>query len=215
MAATRSVVDLYNFMAYVVRKERGQYLTIPDAQQALNTGQIDAVEEWFAGYGVDQKLHDALRPLRVYQPFTSTPAGFVNFPANYMHLLGNPFTVAGSTVNPITFVNEDELPLALTSALRPVDNSNPIAVDSATGFSIFPQSEQTGGYYYLRNPTQCDISYTQVGRTITFSVGNSINLDFGEGYLNNVIAKALRYVGINMAEQEVSQFANQYNQETK
>lgn len=211
----RTLDTLYDFYQYIIRKERGVFVTPPQFTANLDAGQMDAFEEWFRPYGVNQEVHDALRPFRIYQPFTSNAAGFVAFPPDYQHLLGQPFTVAGSTVNRVNFVNEDELPFALTSQGRPVSDAYPIAVDSDTGFSIFPQTQQIGAYFYLRRPATPVYGFTQVGRVVTYNPATSTQLEWNDAYINNILAKALRYAGVNMDEAGISEYANQYNQETK
>lgn len=211
----RNINDLYNLFRDICRKERGVYITIPQFNSYMDSGQLDAFFEYFKGYGANQQIHDALRVFKVYQPFTSTSAGFVTYPSDYVNLLGNVFTVTGSTVNTVTPVNEDELSYALTSQLRPVSTSFPIMVDTATGFSIYPQSTQTGAYFYLKRPATPNLAYTQSGRTITYDSAGSTQLEWEEIYWNNILAKALRYAGVYMGEKEVSDFANQYNAETQ
>lgn len=211
----RSISDLYTFYLYIVRKERGVFVTPAQFTANLDAGQMDCFEEWFKPYGENQEIHDALRPFRVYQQFTSSSSGFVTYPDGYMHLLGTPFTVTGSTVNTVKFVNEDELSFALTSQLRAVTTAYPIAVDSNTGFSIYPQSQQTGAYFYLRRPIAPIYGFSQVGRVITYNSATSVQLEWNEIYINNIIAKSLRYAGINMNDEGVAKFAEIYNQETK
>jgi len=211
----RNINDYYNFYLYVCRKERGTFVTPTQFTQNLDAGQLDCFEEWFKPYGANQEIHDALRPFRVYQIFTSNAAGFVTYQSDYFHLLGQPFTVTGSTVNRIEFLNEDELPFALTSQLRPVTTAYPIAVDTSTGFSIYPQTTQTGAYFYLRRPATPVLSFTQVGRVITYDSATSVQLEWNEVYINNILAKALKYAGINMNEQGILQYAEAYNNETK
>lgn len=211
---SRNLNDLYNLYQYVLRKERGVFTTIPQFTQNLDAGQLDAVEDWYSEYGKNQIIHDALRTIRVYQPFTSNFSGFVTYASDYIHLLGQPFTVTGSRVNPIEFINEDELPFALTSQLRPITTTNPIAVDSSTGFSIYPQSQQTGAYFYLRRPLTPVYSYTQSGRTITYDNATSVQLEFNEMYWNNILARALTYASVYMDEEGILKFAEMYKQET-
>jgi len=213
--ATRNINTIYNLFKDLVRKERGVFITIAQFNSFMDSGQMDAFAEWFAPYGKDQKLHDALRQLRVYYQFTSDASGFVTFPSDYIHLLGNPFTITGSTVNTLRFLNEDEVSFALTSQLRPVVNAYPIAVDTATGFSIYPQQTQVGFFWYLKRPSTITLAYTQVGRAITYDPINSVQPEFSDIYINNLIAKALKYAGVNMDEKGVTDFANQYNQETQ
>lgn len=211
----RNISNVVDFMSYIVRKERGVMLLISDAVNALDVGQLDALEEYFKQYGVSQVVHDALKPFRVFYQFTSDAAGFVTYPAAVVHLLGTPWTVTGSTANGIRFVNEDELTTLFNSQLRPIDNSYPIAVDTAAGFSIYPQQTQIGYFWYLRRPVLPVYAYTQVGRAITYNSAGSTQLEWNEMYWNNIIARALKYVGVNMSEKEVSDFAAQYENETK
>lgn len=211
----RTIFSLYELSRYIVSKERGVYLTIPDFNQNMDAGLLDAVEFWFQGYGENQTLHDAIRPLRTYQPFTSSSAGFVTFPSDYAHLLGNPYTVYGSTVTNGRFINEDEFISATTSQLRSLDSSNPVFLDSATGFWIYPQTTQVGAYWYLRRPLSPVLAYTQVGRAITYDSANSVQVELNEMYWNNVVARSLKYAGINMDEEAVSEFAEKYQEETK
>jgi hypothetical protein len=210
-----NINDVYNFLTFIVRKERGVFITIPEAMQTLDNAQLEATEDWFAGYGATQILHDAIRKLRTQVQFTSASDGMVTFVSDYLHMIGNPYTVTGSSVNAVRFVNEDELPYALTSQLRPVSTSKPIAKDSSVGFQLYPQSTQTGFYNYLRRPATPVLGYTQTGRTITYDANTSTQLEFTDVYINNIIARALKFWGINMAEQDIQQFAQLQTQETK
>lgn len=211
----RNINSIYNLARFIIRKERGVFLSIDDFNQNIDAGLLDAVQFWFKGYGADQILHDAIRPLRAYQPFTSDSSGFVTFPSDYLHLIGTPFTVYGSSVTEPRFVNEDELANALRSQLRAVTNDNPILVDSATGFSIYPQQQQTGAYFYLRRPVSPILSVTQVGRVVTYDPGTSVQIELNEIYWNNVLARALVYSGINMNEEGILKFAVMYEKETE
>lgn len=210
-----NINDVYNFLVFIVRKERGVFITIPEAMQTIDNAQLEATEDWFSQYGVTQIIHDAIRKLRSQVQFTSTSDGQAAFASDYLHMIGNPYTVTGSTINAVRFVNEDELPFALTSQLRPVSTSKPIAKDTSVGFQIYPQSTQTGFYNYLRRPATPVLGYTQTGRTITYNPNTSVQLEFTDVYINNIIARALKFWGINMAEQDIQQFAQLQTQETK
>lgn len=211
----RTINDMYELCRFVVRKERGIFITVNDFNKRIDDGQLDAVALWFKGYGETDELHDAIRPLRVYQPFTSDSSGFVSFPSNYLHKIGTPYTVYGSSVTKPRWVNEDELPDALTSQLRPVSNDYPLLVDSSTGFSIYPQSTQTGAYFYLRRPVAPVLAVTQVGRTVTYDSANSVQIELNEIYWNNILARALTYFSVYMNEDGILQYAAQYEKETE
>lgn len=210
----RTIFDIANFIQYLIRKERGVFQSYEEIGTNLNAGQLDYFQECFEPYGTTNKLHDALRKFRVYYQFTSDSAGIVTFPYNYEHLLGSPFTVTGSTVNEVSFVQESELPTAINSQLRPVSNTKPIAVDTATGFSIYPQQTQIGYFFYLKTPAVPVIGYTQVGRAITYNPITSTQLEWTDSYINAIIARSLKYTGIFMDEDTISKFAETYSQQT-
>lgn len=211
----RNISTLYDFFQYIVRKERGMFVTPQQFTDNLDAGQLDAFEEYFKPYGVDETIHDALRPFRVYYQFTSDAAGIVTFPSDYQHLVGTPFSVMGSTVNEITFINEDEFVGALNSQLRPVSLISPIALDTSNGFRMWPSQLQIGFFTYLRRPAIPVFAYTQVGRVITYNAAGSTQLEWLEVYWNNILAKALKYAGVNMDEAGITEFADKYNQETQ
>jgi hypothetical protein len=210
-----NINDIYNQMLFIVRKERGVFVTVDEAMQTLDNAQLEAVEEWFSTYGTTQIIHDAIRKLRVQKSFTSDSTGLVTFDADYLHLIGGAYTVSGSSINNVRFLNEDELALALKSQLRAVSTSNPIAIDASVGFRLYPAATQSGFYNYLRRPATPVLGYTQAGRTITYNSGTSTQLEFTDVYINNIISRALKFWGINMAEQDIQQFAQIQTQETK
>lgn len=207
--------EIYNFMVFIVRKERGVFVTISEFESTLDNAQIEAISGWFELYGITQKIHDAIRKLRSQVQFTSASDGQVNFASDYLHMIGGAYTVTGSTINTIRFVNENEVSLSLKSQLRPVSTSSPIAKDTATGFQIYPQVAQTGFYNYLRRPAKPVFGYTTSGRTITYDSATSTQLEFTDVYINNIISIALKFWGINMAEQDIQAFAQNQTQETK
>ena len=47
-------------MLFIVRKERGVFVTVNEAMQTLDNAQLEATEEWFSTYGATQIIHDAI-----------------------------------------------------------------------------------------------------------------------------------------------------------
>lgn len=212
---SRNISNIVDFVQFLIRKERGVFISPEQTTTNLDAGQLDAFEEYFKLYDQTQRLHDALQPFQIDVVFTSDSGGNVQYPDDYQHLLAKHYTVTGSTVNDITFVQDNELAFALRSQLRPVTDEYPIAIETKDGFCIYPQKVQRGIYSYLKRPATPVYGYTQSGRQITYNPNTSVQLEWNEGYINNIIAKSLRYVGIYMAEQEISQFAEIYNQQTQ
>ena len=213
----RNIFDLYNLADYIVRKERGSFINFAEFTDAMNYGQLEAFQLYFSAYAVNQTIHDALAPFKVQKQFTSASDGLVTFPSNYLHLLGGVYTVTGSTVNPVVFLSQDELPDAMTAQVRPISLSSPTAVDTAGGFYLYPQSQQTGFYTYMRLPNAPVLSATYGGtdgRTVTYDPTTSVQLEFSDIYCNNILSRALKLIGVNMDEEGIEQFAQSQSQQS-
>jgi hypothetical protein len=213
----RNINDLYNLADYICRKERGVFINPQEFTDAMDWGQMELYQTCFAVYGVNQTIHDALSNFKVRQQFTSAADGTVTFNSDYLHLLGGVFTVTGSTINPVRFLSQDELPQALTAQLRAVSLSSPIAVDNAGGFYLYPQSQQTGFYTYMKRPAIPVLAFTLSGtdgRTVTYNPSGSTQLEFTDIYYNNILSRALKLIGINMDEQGIEAFAQSQSQQS-
>ena len=55
--------EIYNFMVFIVRKERGVFVTIPEFESTLDNAQIEAVSDWFELYGGLSKLASIICPM--------------------------------------------------------------------------------------------------------------------------------------------------------
>ena len=62
-------------------------------------------------------------------------------------------------------------------------------------------------YTYLRRPATPVLAYTYVDRVFTYLPNLSTQIEFYDVYANNIISRALKYIGINLDEAGVSQFA--------
>jgi hypothetical protein len=204
----RSINDIYSLMLNVFRKERGVFLSVSQAMSYLDAAQLEKFEEDFKQYKINQTISDSLSVFKVTNlQFTSSTSGGVVFPDDYMHFLDDIFTVTGSTINKCTQLKEDEKADALTGQLRPISTSNPQYENSDVGVQLYPQSQQTGFYSYLRRPITPVLAYTQVGRAITYNSATSTQLEWYDNYIDNVISRALAYGGINMNEEQIIQFS--------
>ena len=210
----RNINDIYTLINYIFSKQLGGFITVEEAMIALDAGQLELFEDEFKAYSVNQTIVDSILPFKVVQDFTSTSGGVVSFQSDYMHLLAGAYTTTNSTINPIRFVTEGELPYYLTNQLRPVLLNSPCAVNIANGFQLFPASAQTGKYSYMKRPATPVLNYTYVSRVFTYNPTGSVQLGFSDAYVNNIVSRALKYISISLSEQEVQQFAQSQTQST-
>lgn len=209
-------------MRFIVKKERGVFITIPEAMETLDSCQLDVFEKLFADFEVNQRIHDGLRPFRVTAAFTTVGYGIVPFEDNYMHFTGNAVVIIGSTFYKIKFINDDEWGDATRSQLRQPTATSAIAKDIGKtdasnefgGFQLFPFDTLSGAYEYLRRPATPVLAVTTVGRVITYDPNASTQLEWQDNYINEIIFAALSYWGINMDSDRLIQYAEMQKMQT-
>lgn len=190
----------------------------PDKQEAL------------IAYGATQKINDALSPFKATYAFasTDTPGGVLTLPSNYMYLISLYTTyyssgLARTIYNPVAVLNEEELIYRLESQVIPVTTDDPICImNSGNLIQLFPETGQTGKLFYFRRPAVPKFGYTSSGRSITYNSAvynsttaptGSIQLEWREADITNIIIKALSYYGLSISNNDVIQFAENKNQQ--
>jgi hypothetical protein len=73
---------------------------------------------------------------------------------------------------------------------------------------LYPsQDYYTGTIYYMKRPIKPVYGYTVVGRQIVYNPETSTQLQWRDTDIDTILLKALSSIGINLSDQEVSQFA--------
>lgn len=209
-----NINDIFTFITDVLeRKERLAFTTATQINSALDRASKELFTQYAIDYGKTEKLHDALAPFKMPGIFINadTPNGVLTLPPDYQFML-NFFVIVFDNVNQksikkkVVFVNEDEYNSAVNSQVRPVSPSRPVGITVGKTLVLEPAISYAGNYTYLRAPVAPVWAFTQVGRVVTYDPGNSVQLEWSELYWSNIIAKALEYLGINLAEGELVQF---------
>lgn len=214
--------SIYVFITDVLeRKERLAFTSATQINSALDRASKELFTTYAEQYGQTEKLHDALSPFKVQMTFVNadTPGGILTLQPDFQFLL-NAYVVVYDNVNQksikkkIVFVNEDEYISAVNSQVRPASASRPIGITVGKTIVLAPAVSFAGNYTYLRSPVAPVWAYTQVGRAVTYDPTNSVQLEWSELYWSNIIAKALEYLGVNLAEGELVQFGQTKDAQT-
>jgi hypothetical protein len=205
----RTLDDIYKFVEFLERKERGVFTSYAEKDRLFDACQLELYEEYYELYGTDDAITEALNPFKVDYQFTSAADGRVTLPTESMHLFPNVFTVTGSTINPVKFLGEDEWVKAIDGQLRPVSTAKPIAREYGNGFYLQPQSAQTCKLTYLRRPNAPVYAYTLGGtanRTVTYNSSGTTQLEWDDVEINKIIAKVLGYLGLSLSDGDMANF---------
>lgn len=219
-----NINDVHNIILFYLNKEQNQFVSHGEIDLCLDRAQQALFNEYYnnprknsaiVGYGGSQRTNDAISPFKSTYTFTDsdTPSGLLTLPANYMYLISLQTTVysndlARNITYPVQVLNEEELSSRLESQVCPVSTTGPICImNSSNKIQLFPETGQSGKLFYFRRPAVPVFGYTQSGRTITYNSGTSTQLEWRDSEINNVIAIALSYFGINMRAADLIQFA--------
>lgn len=214
--AERNINQVHQILSYVVRKERGSFVTDPEMDQMLNYGQWDEYDyQWkqYQGIGV---LPECLEPFKVTLTFDNATSvgGKVTKPDDFQHYISGLNVVydnvrLASDKNAIVPVEDVELAATLKSQLRPVSTSKPKMIKSATTFDLYPQVPQAGYITYLKTPPTPNAVYINVGRNPEYQPLASTQLGWRDNHINVIIMRALSTIGINLNVAEVTAYAEQ------
>lgn len=209
MARTLDVI--HDFIDFMARKERGAFLSPAEIDVLLDNAQMEFYEKLINEYAVTQKIHDALAIFKTSTTTQSGSDGSIDLPDNYLHLR-SANAILGSTLYKIQFVEDDEFVEATKSQLRPVSTTRPLGRIEGGFIYVYPATTHYVTINYFRRPAAPSYVYTENGREIVYDPILSTQLEWQDtDYLNKIILRALSYVGINLNEQDITQFGIQYD----
>lgn len=221
-----NIKEIHDIIYFFLNKAQQGFISHEEIDSVLDKAQLTLLNVYHTNpkmpakmqaalLGESQRIEDALSLFKAKQTFTTsdTPQGILTLPANYLHLLSLYTTVYNNQLgrniySAVQVLNEEELIERLNSQIIPVSQEDPIAImNSQNKIQLFPEQAQSGGVYYIRRPAVPKFAYTQSGRTITYDPNTSVQLEWRDMDINNIIATALSYYGLNLNSQEVMQFA--------
>lgn len=212
-----NISEVVDFLNFWINKKTNSYLTIDECVSILDRSQIALYSDYKSKYATSQEIKDALSPFRATYDFTptNTISGYIVIPSNsnYLDLLDIQITfqISNRTMYfPVELVNEDERANRLNSQIDPVTSTSPIGEQTAPRyFRLYPQSiGYTGTVTYFRRPVKPVYSYTIIsGRVPVYLPDSSVQLEWRESEIDEIVIKALQIAGINLSDEEISQFA--------
>lgn len=184
------------------------------------------------GYGMNQKIHNYLSPFKAIQVYNTNnftnanlygvgPDGVIVLPEDFVYLTG----IYNSANKRIKIVNEDELADNLNSEIVRPTTTMPIGIFGGKGgqingteignkrkIQLFPNSALAVNIYYLRRPARPNFVYTNTNRVITYDVGSSTQMEWDDIAIEQlIIPRALEIIGMNLGDQEQTQYSMNKN----
>jgi hypothetical protein len=224
----KEAVDYLNFW---IRKERGAFYTIEESVNIIDIAQNAYFNDIMPKYATSQIVKDTLQPFKETLQFSPriTERGIITIDdLDYYDLLDCTieYTQDGrDTFYSVKMSNEDELADKLNSQINPPTYTAPVGQMFTTRdrdrnvlyqIQLYPKLDIYYGYiYYMRRPRKPVYAYDNPPgtRIIQYLPNDSVQLEWRNNDITIILLKALASLGINLSDQEVSQFAELKNQQ--
>lgn len=212
----------YRFLNFWINKVLGTFYSPPEMDLLVDRAQMSLFNGYYDEFGTSQRMNDAMAPFKRQFTFTlgTSPAGLITMPAGYQHLMSLYTVVQNSRTGlpqniSVPILNEDEKVARDNSQIYAPSVTVPYGVIVQNwNVQLFPAVPQAGVVYYLTRPPAPVFAYGVVSqRVIVYDPVNSVQLAWADKDQDSILIKALSYVGINLREQDVQQYAETKSQQ--
>jgi hypothetical protein len=228
-----NVNDMYRICQFAINKAQNGYLTPSEFNLIINQAQV-SYQDYLLGefqqyqygraqarinYSQNENIRQRLSPLIAEATLTiNGTSGESPYPADYVQA----DTIITTTFKRVRFVQQDSLYSYYNSQIDPVA-TNPIYLIEPTGFQFYPKTLGSALLTYVKDAPTIVWAYTtvsgrpvyaptQTGGGVTPTTG-TVQPIWADVDLLEIIARALKLVGVNLQAGQVEQYANQVTQQ--
>lgn len=219
-----NINQVHQYIDFIIKKTNaGGYISPSEKDMVLNRAQIQYFNKLYGNqndyrydrpvpkisYAVTEKISNSLSPF-ITDPIVLTvdSTGKAIIPTDLFQTVVITKTINGIE-NEITRVEQDRVANNLTSYYDAPETSFPIYTQLKTKFQFYPKDLAQVNIVYLKQPTDMVWGYTiGVGGRPVYNSATSVQPEWKDMDMNEIIYLALSYIGVNLKDPEVSQFAN-------
>lgn len=222
-----TIDEVHKFIDFIAKKSNsGGYITPAEKDLLLNRAQVQYFNKLYGNqndyrydrpvprisYAVTEKISNSLSPfLSDLTALVIDANGQTNIPADLFQTVAVTKTLNG-VENEITRVEHDRIANNLTSYYDAPDTSFPIYAQLKTKFQFYPKNLGSANIIYLKEPTKMVWGYTVVSGRPVYDALTSTQPQWKDMDMNEIIYLALSYIGVNLKDQDIAQFANNKTQ---
>jgi len=227
-----NVNDMYQICQFAINKAQNGYLTPSEFNLTINQAQV-SYQDYLLGefqqyqpgrpqarinYSQNENIRQRLTPLLATAALAvNAGTGAVVYPGDYVQA----DSLLTSTLQRVRYTQQDSLYSYYNSTIDPVA-TNPIYMITSTGFQFYPITIGTVTLNYIKEAPSIVWGYTLVsGRPVynpsAYNPGppasGSQQPVWADVDLLEIIARALKLVGVSLQIGQVEQYANQVTQQ--
>jgi hypothetical protein len=214
-----NVNDMYRICQFAINKAQNGYLTPSEFNLIINQAQV-SYQDYLLGefqqyqygraqarinYSENENIRQRLSPLIAEATLTiNGTSGESPYPADYVQA----DTIITTAFKRVRFVQQDSLYSYYNSEVDPIA-TNPIYLIEPTGFQFYPKTLGSALLTYVKDAPTIVWAYTIVSGRPVYDSGASDQPVWADVDLLDIIARALKLVGVNLQAGQVEQYANQ------
>jgi len=221
-----SIDTVKKYTEFLVRKNNSQYLSPDQFNLIINrasrtifvkrTGnphdyQVGAPVPRM-GFQITQKITEDLKRFQETANLVLSAQGRVTYPSNLAYTIPGIFYKTQKQGNDrfveVEIIDKDKEGYRLGSAIMFPTRLRPIAVFESTYLQVYPTGISNIKFPYLRYPIDAVWAYTVVNNRPVFDPVNSVDLEWEDMVINDIIMQALKSIGISIKDADVMNFAN-------
>jgi hypothetical protein len=230
-----NINEAYRFVQFISNKNQRGNIKPDDFNLAAQRAQMDLFMQRYGNptqyqYGSpkarvqwqdSRKVTDDLKEFLVEKQFILNE-GKVSYPSDYSHLssargsfIENGENCGDSPIIDATnvdLVNDNELAYRLSSFIDSPSHRYPVLAFYDKYMQVYPKDMQTITLTYLRRPQSPLWAYTITNNNPVYNPTLSINFEMPEDTHNEICYRILSYLGINLRDGELSQYAEKMKQ---
>ena len=229
-----NINDMYLICQFAINKAQNGYLSPSQFNTIINQAQTSyqnyllgefqqyqyGKSQSRIGYSQNENIRQRLTPLITEATLTISGSGKATYPADYVQA----DAVRTTTFSRVKYIQQDSLYSYYNSKIDPIA-SNPVYLIEPTGFQFYPITLASAILTYVKNAPTMTWAYTldvnnrpvyappgQVQPPVQVPVSGSVNPVWDDVDLLEIIARALKLVGLNLKDGQVQQYANTVTQ---
>lgn len=203
-----SIDDVYSLVKY--RANKSGYLgTISpnDFNLLFPRASIRYFNREYTQYASTQRISDALSKFKSdLTPITIDSNGQYAIPSDLFHVDALTHNYNGAQVE-ITRVESDFIANNLSSAYDAPSEEFPIYTQYKTKLQFYPVNLGSANLIYLKEPVKAVWGYTLVSGRPVYDAGASVDPEWSDVDIDNIIYLLLTDIGVNMRDQELEAFS--------
>jgi hypothetical protein len=217
-----NVNDMYRIAQFAVNKAQNGYLTPSEFNLTINQAQV-SYQDYLLGefqqyqygrpqarinYSQNENIRERLSPLITEATLTiNATTGEAPYPADYVQA----DAVRTTAFERVRYVEQDALYSYYNSQIDPIA-TNPIYLLEPTGLQFYPITLGSAILTYVKNAPTIVWAYTTVSGRPVYDSATSTQPVWDNVDLLEIIARALKLIGLNLQDGQVQQYANQVTQ---